>query len=114
VAFCLLPNRKSATYNDLFERFKQQTLSMNKQFNPKRIVSDFESELRSAIKHNVFSVSLYTKLEQKNLLFFFSFQQQFILAVSFTLTRRFIGILLLLVLQLIMLKTKIFVLNAVI
>ncbi|CAF3916211.1 unnamed protein product [Rotaria sordida] len=50
VAFCLLPNRRAATYIELFRRFKHEATLMNKQFQPQHVVSDFESALISAIR----------------------------------------------------------------
>ncbi|CAF0801757.1 unnamed protein product [Rotaria sordida] len=50
VAFCLLPNRRAATYIELFRRFKHEAILMNKQFQPQHVVSDFESALISAIR----------------------------------------------------------------
>ena len=50
VAFCLMPNRRAATYIELFRRFKHQATIMGKNFEPQRVVSDFESALISAIR----------------------------------------------------------------
>ena len=71
VAFCLLPNRKAPTYTDLFEQFKEQALSRNKQFSPKRIVSDFEPALVSVVKHelSVYSFVVYSNKVKKLFLF---------------------------------------------
>ena len=50
VVFSLLPNRRAATYVEIFERLKQEAIKINKTFNPKKIVSDFESSLLSAVR----------------------------------------------------------------
>ncbi|CAF4087926.1 unnamed protein product, partial [Adineta steineri] len=42
VAFCLLPNKRGPTYTELFERLKDEAILMGKQFNPKRIITDYE------------------------------------------------------------------------
>lgn len=53
VAFCLMPNRRATTYTEVFQRLKQEAIVMNKQFEPKRIVSDFETALVPAIRQEV-------------------------------------------------------------
>ncbi|CAF4570128.1 unnamed protein product, partial [Rotaria sp. Silwood2] len=45
VAFCLLPNKRGKTYTALMEQLKEQANIMGKQFNPKRIVTDYEPGL---------------------------------------------------------------------
>ncbi|CAF4422128.1 unnamed protein product [Rotaria magnacalcarata] len=50
VAFCLLPNKRGKTYTELFERLKDQATAMDKQFNPQRIVTDFEPSLLSVVE----------------------------------------------------------------
>ncbi|CAF1982946.1 unnamed protein product [Rotaria magnacalcarata] len=50
VVFCLLPNRWATTYVELFERLKQEAIAMNPTLEPKRVVSDFESSLISAVQ----------------------------------------------------------------
>jgi len=46
----LLPNKRAATYIELFGRFKNEATLVNKQFQPQRVVSDYESALISAIR----------------------------------------------------------------
>ncbi|CAF1476350.1 unnamed protein product [Rotaria sordida] len=48
VVFGLLPNRRTTTYMDLFKRLKEEAIAINKVFEPKQVVSDFESALVSA------------------------------------------------------------------
>ncbi|CAF4152127.1 unnamed protein product [Rotaria socialis] len=36
VVFCLLPNRRAATYAEMFERLKQEAMKMNKTFDPEK------------------------------------------------------------------------------
>ncbi|CAF1449561.1 unnamed protein product [Rotaria sp. Silwood1] len=50
VVFGLLPNRRTTTYVDLFKRLKEEAIAINKVFEPKQVVSDFESALVSAIR----------------------------------------------------------------
>ncbi|CAF3034371.1 unnamed protein product, partial [Rotaria sp. Silwood2] len=47
--FCLLPDRKKSTYQQLFQVLKDMAASMNRIFKPERIISDFESSLVSII-----------------------------------------------------------------
>ena len=53
VAFCLMPNRRATTYIEVFQRLKQEAIAMNKQFEVKRIISDFETALAQAIRQEV-------------------------------------------------------------
>ena len=66
-----VPNPKAPTYTDLFERFKEEALARNKQFNLKRIVSDFEPGLISVIKHevSVYSFVVHPNKVKKSFLF---------------------------------------------
>ncbi|CAF1598818.1 unnamed protein product [Rotaria magnacalcarata] len=48
--FCLLPNRRITTYVELSERLKQEAIAMNPILDLKRVVSDFESSLISAVR----------------------------------------------------------------
>ncbi|CAF4457792.1 unnamed protein product [Rotaria sp. Silwood2] len=50
VVFGLLPNRRTTTYLDLFKRLKEEAIAINKVFEPKQVVSDFESALVSAVR----------------------------------------------------------------
>ncbi|CAF1518551.1 unnamed protein product [Rotaria magnacalcarata] len=50
VVFRLLPNRRATIYVELFERLKQEAIAMNPTLEPKRVVSDFESSLISAVQ----------------------------------------------------------------
>ncbi|CAF3819673.1 unnamed protein product [Rotaria sordida] len=50
VVFCLMPNRRAATYSELFQRLKQEATAMGKQFEPRRIISDFEAALIPVIR----------------------------------------------------------------
>ncbi|CAF4459496.1 unnamed protein product, partial [Rotaria magnacalcarata] len=50
VVFCLLPNRRITTYVELSERLKQAAIAMNPILDLKRVVSDFESSLISAVR----------------------------------------------------------------
>jgi hypothetical protein len=63
VAFCLLPNRRAATYSELFRRLKDEAARLSTQFQPKRVVSDFESALVSAVRQEVHS---HRYLQQKH------------------------------------------------
>ncbi|CAF0766253.1 unnamed protein product [Adineta steineri] len=47
--FGLLPDRKKSTYQILFQELKTVAQSMNRVFQPERIISDFESSLMPAI-----------------------------------------------------------------
>ncbi|CAF4382457.1 unnamed protein product [Rotaria sp. Silwood2] len=50
VVFDLLPNHRTTTYLDLFKRLKEEAIAINKVFEPKQVVSDFESALVSAVR----------------------------------------------------------------
>ena len=58
VAFCLLPNKRGKTYLELFERLTEQAIVMKKQFNPKRIITDFETSLLLILQQEVNLVML--------------------------------------------------------
>lgn len=58
VLFGLLPNRRAKTYTDLFERLKEEVIARNTQFNPKRIVSDFEAGLLPVVEQEVSNLLL--------------------------------------------------------
>ncbi|CAF4286796.1 unnamed protein product, partial [Rotaria sordida] len=67
VVFGLLPNRRTTTYMDLFKRLKEEAIAINKVFEPKQVVSDFESALVSAVRATiclsfvfVLKIGLYT------------------------------------------------------
>lgn len=62
VVFCLLPNKRSKTYLELFERLKDQAIVMKKEFNPKRIITDFEPGLLSIIQQEVNILTLIINL----------------------------------------------------
>jgi hypothetical protein len=53
VAFCLLPNKRAKTYTELFERFKEEASVMGKQFNPQRIITDYEPGLLPVVEQEV-------------------------------------------------------------
>jgi hypothetical protein len=53
VAFCLLPNRRATTYIDVLQRFKAEAIKINKVFEPKRVISDFESSFIAAVRQEV-------------------------------------------------------------
>jgi hypothetical protein len=53
VAFCLLPNKRGKTYTELFERLKDEAIAIGKQFNPKRIVTDYEPGLMPVVEQEV-------------------------------------------------------------
>lgn len=114
VTFCLLPNRKGSTYTELFDRLKEQATAMNKQFNPKRIISDFEPGLVAVIKHEV-SVRLRHAIQWDfNIITpSFSFRVSFIRDVYSTLPRLFIVKSQIWVWLLIIHKMKLFVVNVV-
>ncbi|CAF4108796.1 unnamed protein product [Rotaria sp. Silwood2] len=63
VAFCLLPNKRGKTYLELFERLKEQAIVMGKQFNPKRIITDYEPDLLPVIQQevNVFILTIHVQ-----------------------------------------------------
>ncbi len=48
-----MPNRRAATYTELFERLKQEAIVMGKPFEPKRVISDYEAALVSVIRQQV-------------------------------------------------------------
>ncbi|CAF0713721.1 unnamed protein product [Adineta steineri] len=50
VVFCLMPNRRTTTYAELFRRLKEEAIRNNKTFKPKRVVSDFELALVAAVR----------------------------------------------------------------
>lgn len=50
VAFCLMPNRRTSTYVEVFQRLKKEAFSMGEQFEPKHIRSDFEAALIQVIR----------------------------------------------------------------
>ncbi|CAF2843674.1 unnamed protein product [Rotaria sp. Silwood2] len=45
-----MPNRRTATYSELFQRLKQEATVMSKQFDPRHIISDFEAALILVIR----------------------------------------------------------------
>ena len=53
VAFCLLPNKRGSTYTDLFERLKDQAILVGKEFNPRCIISDYETGLLPVVQQEV-------------------------------------------------------------
>lgn len=53
VAFCLLPNKRGKTYTALIEQLKEQANIMGKQFDPKRIVTDYEPGLMPILEQEV-------------------------------------------------------------
>jgi hypothetical protein len=53
IAFCLLPNKRGRTYTELFERLKDEASIMGKQFNPKRIITDYEPGLLPVVEQEV-------------------------------------------------------------
>ena len=59
LAYCLLPNKRGSTYIELFERLKDQANIMGKQFNPKRIVTDYEPGLLPIVEQEV---SVFTSI----------------------------------------------------
>jgi hypothetical protein len=48
-----MSNRKASTYIELFQRLKQEAIAMNEQFQPKRIVTDFETALIPVVRQEV-------------------------------------------------------------
>ncbi|CAF3416117.1 unnamed protein product [Rotaria socialis] len=56
--FGILPDRKRITYQELFKILKDFAISINRKFEPTRILSDFESGLISAIA-NEFSAAVH-------------------------------------------------------
>ncbi|CAF4389943.1 unnamed protein product, partial [Rotaria magnacalcarata] len=57
--FGILPDRKRITYQELFKILKDFAISINRKFEPTRILSDFESGLISAIA-NEFSAAIHS------------------------------------------------------
>ena len=53
VVYCLMSNRKASTYTELFRRLKQEAGAMNEEFQPKQIVTDFETALLPVIRQEV-------------------------------------------------------------
>jgi hypothetical protein len=53
VAFCLLPNKRARTYTELFERLKDEASIAGKQFNPQRIITDYEPGLMPVVEQEV-------------------------------------------------------------
>jgi hypothetical protein len=53
VVFCLLPNKRAKTYTELFERFKDEASIRGKQFNPQRIITDYEPGLLPVVEQEV-------------------------------------------------------------
>lgn len=85
VAFCLLPNRRATTYVELFQRFKQEATRLGEQFQPKYVVSDFESAIISAVRQEVSSHRFAIEVLHEGSMFLcFSFQAPFIRGVCFT------------------------------
>lgn len=90
VAFCLLPNRRATTYVELLRRFKAEATRLGHHFEPKHVVSDFESAIMSAVRQEV---SLYLfAIEVAGVLSFLcsSFQILFIRGAFFTSRKAFI------------------------
>jgi hypothetical protein len=48
-----MPNRRAATYTELFKRLKQEAIVMDKPFEPKRVISDYEAALVPVIRQQV-------------------------------------------------------------
>ncbi|CAF3509552.1 unnamed protein product [Rotaria sp. Silwood2] len=57
VVFCLLSNRRTTTYIELFQRFKHEAKVLGEQFQPKYVVSDFEGAIIAAVQHELLNVS---------------------------------------------------------
>lgn len=89
VAFCMLPNKRSSTYTELFERLKDHASVMGKQFNPQRIVTDYEPGLLPVIQQEV-SLSTLTICIQHTCNLVLSFHFPYTLDVCFISIRRFI------------------------
>jgi hypothetical protein len=53
VAFCLLPNKRARTYTELFERLKDEASIVGKQFNPQRIITDYDPGLMPVVEQEV-------------------------------------------------------------
>ncbi len=51
--FCLLPDRRKSTYQELFKELKNAATSMGRLFQPERIISDFETGLIPAVSSEV-------------------------------------------------------------
>jgi hypothetical protein len=51
--FCLLPDRKKSTYQELFKELKNAATSIGHIFQPERIISDFETGLIPAVSAEV-------------------------------------------------------------
>ena len=47
--FALLPDRKKSTYEQLFQELKDIAISMNQEWKPERIITDYETSLIPAI-----------------------------------------------------------------
>jgi hypothetical protein len=93
VAFCLLPNRRGKTYTELFERLKEQATVMGKQFNPKRIVTDYEPGLLPVMEQEVSVLYLDNTRSAcvKYCSIFVSFLLPFTLDACFISIKQFIG-----------------------
>ncbi|CAF0872413.1 unnamed protein product [Adineta steineri] len=59
VAYCLMSNRRAATYIELFQRLKHEAEVLGMQFKPINIVSDFETALIPAVRQE-FSEAIHT------------------------------------------------------
>ncbi|CAF1140680.1 unnamed protein product [Adineta steineri] len=59
VAYCLMSNRRAATYIELFQRLKHEAEVLGMQFQPTNIVSDFETALMPAVRQE-FSEAIHT------------------------------------------------------
>ena len=81
VAFCLMSNRKASTYVELFQRLKEEAVAKNENFEPKRIVTDFETTLVPAVRQEVRIRSRQSYRKGSGP---FSFQRQSIPDVYFT------------------------------
>jgi hypothetical protein len=94
VAFCLLPNHRTATYVELFKRLKEEATANTKTFEPKCVISDFESAFVSAVRLAVclsFVFALKFGLHSFDFLLF-SFRMLHILVAIFILFKLSTGI----------------------
>jgi hypothetical protein len=53
IAFFLLPNKRARTYTELFERLKDEASIVGKQFNPQRIITDYDPGLMAVVEQEV-------------------------------------------------------------
>ena len=66
VALCLLPDKRSTTYEELFESLKDAAMANDKEFNPKPIITHYASALLPIIESEVSVDTVFLSIRQIN------------------------------------------------